>query len=195
MQVRGPGARSGFTLAEVAVTIVIVGIALVLVLQGLNTAKMTAAQTRNLKLARELGMLTLGQVECGILQDDLDTGLAGNYADEGYPDFTWEIAVGDDTFREVGADGAFDSWAPTPSEQEAESEETEEEEDAQEPYERVKVRVTFPVLGDFPSELVLERWVRWEQAYGVAEAEDGGRASSNPRAVQPAEAAPGAEGS
>ena len=40
-------ARAGFTLAEVMVTLVIVGIGLTLVLQGLNTAKLTAAQTRN----------------------------------------------------------------------------------------------------------------------------------------------------
>ena len=58
--------RSGFTLAEIAVTIVIVGIGLVLVLQGLNHSKMTAAHTRNMKLARELGHLTMGQVEAGI---------------------------------------------------------------------------------------------------------------------------------
>ena len=38
--------RGGFTLAEVAVTIVIVAIGMLLVLQGLNTAKMSAAQTK-----------------------------------------------------------------------------------------------------------------------------------------------------
>ena len=45
-----PGrSSSGFTLAEVAVTIVIVGIGMLLVLEGLNVSKMTAAQTRNMK--------------------------------------------------------------------------------------------------------------------------------------------------
>ena len=37
---RGP--RGGFTLAEVAVTIVIVGIGMLMVLQSLNSAKLTA---------------------------------------------------------------------------------------------------------------------------------------------------------
>ena len=53
-------ARAGFTLAEVAVTLVIVAIGPTLVLQGLNTSKMSAAQTHNRKVARELALLTLG---------------------------------------------------------------------------------------------------------------------------------------
>ena len=55
--------RGGFTLAEVAVTIALVGLALVYMLQGLNTAKITAAYTRNIKLSKELALLTLGRIE------------------------------------------------------------------------------------------------------------------------------------
>jgi prepilin-type N-terminal cleavage/methylation domain-containing protein len=170
--------RSGFTLAEVAVTIVIVGIALVLVLQGLNTSKITAAHTRNQKLARELGLLTLGQIESGLLRDDLETGMVGTYAEEGYAEFTWEVAVGDDALREMtpSTDGKFDSWAPTEAEQDAKDE---EEEDAEEPFEKIRIRVMYPKIREFTNELTLERWIPWAQVYGQAEGDD---ASKNAKA-------------
>ena len=75
---------AGFTLAEVAVTLVIVAITLTLVLQALTNAKLTAANTRNIKLARDLGLLTLGQVEAGLLQDEIRDFYSGSYAEEGY---------------------------------------------------------------------------------------------------------------
>ena len=146
--------RSGFTLAEIAVTIVIVGIGLVLVLQGLNHSKMTAAHTRNMKLARELGLLTMGQVEAGIYRDDIADGLRGDYSQEGWPDFSYEVAVGDQTFD------------AQPDEADAE-----EDEEAVEPYEKVRIRVTFPKLGEAKNDLVLERWVAWEQVHGASEGE------------------------
>ena len=154
--------RSGFTLAEIAVTIVIVGIGLLLVLQGLNTAKLTAAHTRNMKLARELGMLTLGQIASGVLQEDIESGYYDTYAEEGYPDFTFEIMLGDDTFREPTDDGTFNSWDPDLDEEE----EDEDEEEAEEPYEEVRVRVTYPAIKDMPSQLTLEQWIPWKQVYG-----------------------------
>lgn len=179
-------ARSGFTLAEVAVTIVIVGIALVLVLQGLNTSKITAAHTRNQKLARELGLFTLGQIESGLLRDDIETGMSGNYAEEGYPDFNWEIAVGDDALRQPAQDGKFDSWAPTAAEEEAKKD---EEEDAEEPFEKVRIRVMYPKIREFTNELTLERWIPWKQVYGEAEGEN---ASKNAKASKGADAGGGA---
>jgi prepilin-type N-terminal cleavage/methylation domain-containing protein len=174
--VRRAHGRSGFTLAEVAVTIVIVGIALVLVLQGLNASKITAAHTRNQKLARELGLFTLGQIESGLLRDDLETGMAGNYAEEGYAEFTWEVAVGDDALREPDQDGKFDSWAPTAAEEDAKED---EDEDAEEPFEKIRVRVMYPKIQEFSNELTLERWIPWTQVYGEAEGEN---ASKNAKA-------------
>ncbi|HVS19734.1 MAG TPA: prepilin-type N-terminal cleavage/methylation domain-containing protein [Planctomycetota bacterium] len=77
-----PRRRVGFTLAEVAVTIAVVGLALVWMLQALNAAKLTAAQTRNLKLSRELALQTLGQLESGLFEDDLvDDRIDGTYAE------------------------------------------------------------------------------------------------------------------
>ena len=177
---RERGARAGFTLAEIAVTIVIVGIGLVLVLQGLNHSKMTAAHTRNIKLARELGLLTLGQVEAGIYRDDIAEGLRGDYSQEGWPDFQYEVAVGDMTFEGQPAEAydepsrRFDNWAAAREEEQAQSDAStseEEDEESVEPYEKVRIRVTFPKLGEAKNELVLERWIAWEQVYGAAEGE------------------------
>jgi prepilin-type N-terminal cleavage/methylation domain-containing protein len=162
---RGPrigSSRSGFTLAEVAVTILIVGIGLLFILQGLNTAKMTAAQTRNIKLSRELALFTLGQVESGLFQDDIENGLTGSYADQGYPEFSYEVAVGDQTFVERDtANAPHDSWAKTP-----EQKKKDEESDVQEPFEKVKIRITFPKFVEYENEKVYERWIPWEQVYG-----------------------------
>ena len=166
-------ATSGFTLAEVAVTIVIVGIGLTLILQGMNTAKMTAVNTHNTKLARDLALETLGQIESGIYREDLEDSedtLSGSYAEQGYDYFYWEIVLGDDTFPDL-ADRAesslHDSWRPTEQEERLEDEEEEEEdEEATEPYEKVKIRVTFPPLKEFKNTMIFEKWVPWDQIYG-----------------------------
>lgn len=148
-----------------AVTIVIVGIGMLLVLQGLNTAKMTAAHTRNYKLSRELALLTLGQIESGEFREDIESGLVGSYAEEGYPDFTYEVLVGDATFRTKNENGEFDSWAPRDDPRA----DDETEEDAEQPFEKVRIRITSPPIGELKNELVLERWIPWKQVYGEPE--------------------------
>jgi prepilin-type N-terminal cleavage/methylation domain-containing protein len=167
---RGTRLRSarGFTLAEIAITIVIVGIGLMLVLQGLNTAKLTAAHTRNMKVARELGLLTLGRIAAGEYQEDVESGMADTYADEGFPDFMYEVVLGDDAFVERESDGRFDNWDPDLYDN---ADEDEDEEDAEQPYEKVKVRVTYPAIRDMPNQLSLEQWVPWRQVYGEDEDE------------------------
>ena len=106
--------RHGFTLAEVAVTIALMGMALVYMMQGLNAAKMTAAHTRNLKLSKELALLTLGRVQSGVYEDEIENDrLEGTYAEEGYPEFLFEVVIGEANFLlEVDEYGNyFDNWA------------------------------------------------------------------------------------
>jgi prepilin-type N-terminal cleavage/methylation domain-containing protein len=154
--------RAGFTLAEVAVTIAVVGLALVWMLQALNAAKLTAAQTRNLKLARELALLTLGQVESGLFEEDLDDErLEGTYAEEGYSDFAYEVVIGDENFQPPPDSEAFDNWL----EERANAEYDDEDEEAAQPYEMVQIKVVFPPIGELKNELVLERWLPWEQVH------------------------------
>ncbi|MDZ4772234.1 MAG: prepilin-type N-terminal cleavage/methylation domain-containing protein [Planctomycetota bacterium] len=172
-----PLSRAGFTLAEVAVTIVIVGIGLVLVLQGLNTAKITAAQTRNEKLARELGLYTLGQIESGLYQEDIEQGLAGTYADQGYAAFTYEVVVGDEGFVDTDPNAPFDSWKPRTQKQ-LDDEKKKDEEQLPEPYEKVKIKVSFPKFAEYQNQLVLEHWMPWTQVYGETD-EDGNKKTSS----------------
>ncbi len=162
--------RSGFTLAEVMVTIMIVSIGLVLVLQGLSTAKITAAHTHNRKVARGLALLTLGQIESGLYWEDMDERLFGSYAEEGYEAFQWEVAIGDETLTdlyETESTLAYDSWQP--EDQWEEDEDEDEDEESAEPFEKVRIRVTFPKFGEFPNEFIMERWMPWEQVHGSEE--------------------------
>lgn len=172
--------RKGFTLAEVAVTVLIVGTMLIYLLQGLNTTKMLAAHTRNTKLARELAVYKLGQIGSGLYQEDIDRGISGTFSEEGYPEFTYEVVVGDETFLDQPVDDRiqrpFDSWAPrdpgTSSTRTSTGEtnsESDTEEEAEEPFEKVRIRITFPKLKEYKNELTMERWFPWAQVYGPAE--------------------------
>jgi hypothetical protein len=147
----------------VAVTIAVVGLALVWMLQALNTAKITAAHTRNLKLARELALLTLGQIESGLYVEEM-TGdrIEGTYSEEGYPEFLFEAIIGEGNFRPAFDDPTFDNWLEERRQAELDGEDDEE---VEQPYEKVQVRVSFPPLQDLPAELVIERWLPWDQVH------------------------------
>lgn len=166
----------GFTLAEVAVTIVIVGTMLIYLLQGLNGTKLLAAQTRNAKLSRELALAKLGQVGSGLFQEDIDKGITGTFADEGYPDFSFEIVVGDETFRDQpdpNQSNHFDSWNP-PNRQDDEKDKTDpNEEPIEKPFEKVKIRVTAPKIQQYSNQLTFEQWYPWVQVYGEKADEQG----------------------
>lgn len=153
-------------------TLVIVGIGLVLVLQGLNTSKMEVAHTNHRKTARQLALIALGQVESGLFWEEGDVDhLEGNFEEEDYPFFSWEIVLGDDNFSEAEDPSLdFDSYRhrdELEDEQRREdNEDDDDEEKAEEPFEKVRCRVTFPALGEWDNYLELERWVPWEQVYG-----------------------------
>lgn len=172
----------GFTLIEVAVTLVIVGLALTMCMQSLFTAKVSAVQTTHVKLARELGQQTLGQIESGLFREEIHTGYSGSYAEEGHPDFTFEVVLGDDTFLDDDREdayrdrGAFHDTFAARREREYEaqraSDEDEEEEETEQPFEKVRVRVMFPKAGEYTPYLDQERWMPWTQVYGEEEEEE-----------------------
>lgn len=161
---------AGFTLAEVAVTIVIVGVMLIYLLQGLSGTKLLAAQTRNNKLSRELALAKLGQVGSGLFQEDIDKGLMGTFADEGYPDFSYEIVVGDENFLEDGEDirdDRFDSWnQPSFDDPKPNDPNDPNDEPVEKPFEKVRIRVVSPKIQEFSNRLTLEQWFPWVQVYG-----------------------------
>ena len=182
---RTDGARAGFTLAEVAVTLLIVSIALVLVQQGLNTCTVSSAETHARKVARDLALITLGQIESGLYWEELDNGngdsLSGNYAEEDYPDYQYEVVLGDEEFhqdydsrREAGY---HDSWAAERDREDRAEERDktpgEDEEPVAEPFQKVRIKVIYPQFGERKPEIVLKRWMTWEQVYGAPEGAEG----------------------
>lgn len=164
--------RAGFTLAEVAITVVIVGMTLLFVLQGVNISKRAARNTYNRKVALQLALETVAQIESGLFWDDIDDHMGPfTYAEEGYEEFSWEVAMGDESLSDLAEpEGslAFDSWRYK-QELEEENQDDEDDELVAEAFEKVRIRVTFPKLGEYPNELVLERWIPWEQVYGPEE--------------------------
>jgi len=159
-------ARAAFTLVEVAVAILIVGIALTMVLQSLNMSKVRAKQTQNLKAARQIGAQLMAEVSVGKYREKMDSYYTNTYEED--PDFSYEIMLGETAFPQDDQieDGSrFDNWYTDDRLEEDE----EEEEEAVEPYEKVRVRVSFPQLMDYSSQLELERWIPWDQVYGEEE--------------------------
>ena len=178
--------NTGFTLVEAALAIALVGMALTATLQILQASKLSAAHTRDQKTARVLALKTLGEIESGLRWDELDEGalLSGSYAEDDYPAFYWELAVGDQQFsiQEDVDDpyGPIDNWALR-RERDEYLEANEDEdlggEESVEPYEKIRIRVTYPKYSDLENELTLERWVRWDQVYRPEEGEDGEEAA------------------
>ena len=169
-------ASAGFTLAEVAIVILIVGITLVGLLQGLSKARLTMAHTKNLKIATQLALLTMGQIESGeYIEDDMD-GLSGSYAEEGYGEWFFEVLVGEETFSEQATNSADRGFFDSISFREERRLENEEEEDDREdedlPFEKVRVRVQFPGFLELKDSIVIERWIPWEQVYGPSEEDE-----------------------
>lgn len=196
-------ARGGFTLAEVAVTLVIVGIGLLFVLQGLSSSKFTAAQTLHRKVARELALSTLGEIQSGLYREELDDDrLFGNYGEQGYEEWLWEVVFGDETFSDEDQESSsllFDSFRERERRQ-VEAERTARREDREkddedtsesaDPYVKVRIRVGFPKLGEFPASLTLERWMPHDDVYGPDEEAAGESGSTGDQASGAAEQAP-----
>lgn len=166
--------RAGFTLAEAAITIALVALTLSTVLQILQGSKFTTAHTRDMRRARDLALTTLAEIESGLWWDIIDSTRSGNYVAQDLPDFYFELAVGDEGFREDqerdDEGRPFDNW-DYKRQLELDSYDSDEEEEATEPFEKIRIRVTFPKYGELPNEIVLERWIPWEQVYGEPEEE------------------------
>ena len=169
----------GFTLVEAAITLAIVALVLVTVLQGMEGAKLSAHHTRQRKTAYELGVGLLGEVTVGLWREELESGMTGNFAELDEPNFYWELALGEDVLAENDQDDTdrpFDNFAARRDwEEDNRSDDDDEFEDGEEPvepFEKIRLRVTFPKLRDFSNELVLERWVPWEEVYGPTEEDE-----------------------
>ena len=177
-RVRGNEARSGFTLAELAVTLAIVAVVVLFVLQGIYASRDDAYHTHNLKLARELALLTLGRIESGQYQEEIRGSYFGPFVYEDNETFEWEVAFGGEPLRERADDGSFDSWN---EERLYEEDQDDYDEDAAEPYEQVEIKVTFPPIGGRSGELFMVRYMPWTQVYGEDEEDEDSSGSSGSR--------------
>lgn len=185
--------RGGFTLAEVMVTLLIAAVALLMVVQGLAQANRDSANTYYRKVAMDLALVTLGEVESGLfweqMTEDVNARLGPfSYAehDEEFADWTYVIEIGEDEFTDEYDDPLleYDSFterdrreeeAEAELRRERDSDEDESLEDAEEPYQKVRITVTYPRLGeDVENEIEIERWIPWDQVYGTSEDEEEG---------------------
>lgn len=161
-------------------TIALVGIVLAWLLQSLSASKLTAAHARDLKLARELALLTLGQIESGLYEDDLDSErIEGNYSEEGHPTFLFEAVIGEQNFKPSDDDArAFDNWREEQARRERELREVDEEEETEQPYEKIQIKVIYTKIQELPNEYVLEKWVPWDVLHPPEEEETDANAAT-----------------
>ncbi len=171
MRIPAHNKRAGFTLAEAAITIALVGLTITYTLRALTAAQTTAAHTHEVKLAREMALRTLGEVATGQFLVDGNEVLTGTYDEEVAPFMAYEIAFGDAVLptrsseQRFGDERPFDNWQAR--EQYRLENDTEEEVDGEhEPFEKVIIRVTFPKHSDLQDYIELESWIPWEQVYG-----------------------------
>ncbi len=162
--------RSGFTLAEAAITIAIVGLTITYTLRALTAAQTTAAHTHEVKLAREMALRTLGEISTGQYIVDSGEVLTGTYDEEIAPYMSFEAAFGDATLparsRDENGDQSFDNWQAR-DQYRQENDINDDVEGDHEPFEKVIIRVSFAKHSDLPDFIELESWIPWEQVYGL----------------------------
>ena len=91
--------RRAFTLAEMLVTILLVGIALVGVFGGLRALTGSEIKARNADLAQRLAASKLA--EFGPVLDPTTAESSGDFTDEGHSEVTWESSVESGTTTNV----------------------------------------------------------------------------------------------
>lgn len=167
--------RAGFTLVEAAITIAIVGITLAASVQALHGATQTAAHTQRLKIARELSLEMLGEIASGLWAEDLESLRYGTFASKDRPMYSYELALGDEPLEpaRMGDDAhdlnpqRFDNWKFN-RERELDDNPDLADEETEEPFEKVRIRVSFPTLPgleQMDNFVELERWYAWGQVY------------------------------
>ena len=96
---RGQGGVPAFTLVEMLVTILLVGIALAGVFGGLRALGAAETKARDADLAQRLAASKLA--EFGPILDPATADGKGDFTEEGYPNVTWETSVESGTTENV----------------------------------------------------------------------------------------------
>ena len=79
----------GFTMIEVLVTTVLVGVAVVGVMGGIRSVMVTQAKAQTADRLVQLAAEKMEDVK--ILADPEDGGTSGDFSDRGYPNITWAL--------------------------------------------------------------------------------------------------------
>ncbi|MBL7008119.1 MAG: prepilin-type N-terminal cleavage/methylation domain-containing protein [Planctomycetes bacterium] len=86
--------RAGFSLIEVLAAVLLLAVALTTMLQLRNQALGSAINSRSRSIASRLALQLMHRVEAARVPDLFD-GFQGDFADEGFPEFTYTVGLGD----------------------------------------------------------------------------------------------------
>jgi len=103
--------RAGFTLVEVMVAVAAIGLAIVPALAARNQALAMAVEARNLSVVSRLAVQLLHRIEAGRVPDLFD-GYSGDFTEEGFPQITYVLGIGDASnyTSGIGEDDAEQAW-------------------------------------------------------------------------------------
>ena len=142
---------------------------------------MTAAHTRNLKLSRELALLTLGRIESGLYQEEhRRRDHRGQLRRGGLPGLHLR---GRDRRREPARARSTTARSSTTgqSREDEQAEDEDEEERRAALREGPDPRHRSPRSSELKNELVLEHWIPWDQVYGDRRADDDDGGAEEPK--------------
>ena len=160
---------------EVMAAIMLLAIVLTTLMDLRNKSIGRAADGRNLAVATRLSGTLMHQIQAGMVRDLYD-GMAGDFSEEDYPEFSYVIGVGDSSIINDSTDLDTDSpeyiWRKALEKRE-EDRQDEEGDDIKQEKTRVIIVVTYPSFTDEPLEYRLETMLdTWavEQAFEMYQA-------------------------
>lgn len=156
-----PKRARGFTLMEVMAAVMLIAIAMTVLMDLRNRAVGRAADGRNLSVAARLSSQLLHRIEAAQMLDLFD-GMSGDFAEEGFAQFSYVVALGDGSnyAENNNIDSDSPEWAWRDALRKREEDKIDEEGDDQRPEKtRVVIRVDYPGADLEPREYRLEAMV------------------------------------
>jgi len=146
------------------VAVMLVGVALTVMMQLREEAVGRAANGRDLSVVARLSSQLLHKMEAAMFPDVFD-GMVGDFSEQGYPEFTWLIAVGDTSnfANRDAVDSDSPEWAWREALEKREDDRVEEDGDDILPEKtRVVIIVEYPGYDletrEYRLEAMLESW-------------------------------------
>jgi len=163
---------------EVMAAVMLLAITLTVILSLRDQAVGRAANARSLAVATRLANLMMHRIEAGLVPELFD-GLEGDFADEGFADFSFRLGIGEGSIvalDNVETDSAEYAWRRDKEEDWQAAEEEEEDSGVKPEKTRVVVAVQWPQFSgdsrDYRLESLIETWAvfqdfqLWEATWG-----------------------------